>query len=252
MWEGHQLAHAARTLTATNVLDSTIGDKTWPSVYSLERDKDPVIALNAIATGALAACAYLRFIFKSRDPEQADGAADQTPTHIKNLRQLVNAPWHKADFSSFPGCHLLILQGFVSSLLHYRPVSSGSDKEVSLTSFHVVWETLPRILSMASLGDSDRQSRESFLALWAELENLPGTEHVVDADDVPPIVRLMSLLRPTLESIRVQQARSKRTLERFRAAARTIARTRLVPASSLVEQSVFESPASHQSGPAPT
>ena len=38
------------------------GFQTWPSVNSLKRDEDPVIAINAVCTGALAARPYLRSI----------------------------------------------------------------------------------------------------------------------------------------------------------------------------------------------
>jgi hypothetical protein len=166
------------------------GDESLSSVYSLEQDEDPVIAINAISTGALVACTYLRLVFESsgQGPNQA---SNQMPPDIGILRQLVNAPWHKADLGSFPGCHLLVLQGFISSLL--PRLSSAS------TSLSVVWETLPRILSMVPLGYPNCQSRESFLALWAKLED----DHVIDTDDGLPIVQLMSMLRPTVESIRV-------------------------------------------------
>ena len=189
------------------------GDKTWLSVNSLKRDKDSAIAVNAISTGALAACAYLRFIFKSRE-----NAPNQTPTNTNNLRQLINAPWQDAD--SFPECHLLVLHGFVSSLLQYL---SSDDR----TSFRAVWETLPWILNMAPLKYSNIRSMESFLALYAELEKLAGTERVTDADD-SPIVRLMSMLRPVVESIRLQHARAVR--KKFR----TIVRTKVLPLVRLI------------------
>lgn len=38
------------------------GDKTWPFVYSLQQDEDPVIAINALSIGALAACTYLHSV----------------------------------------------------------------------------------------------------------------------------------------------------------------------------------------------
>ena len=214
-----------RILTASYTMSFSyemFGDKTWPSVYLLEQDKDPLIAINAISTGALAACAYLHFVFKSRGQAPGDRAARETAetsTHIYNLRRLVNAPWHKADLDSFPECHLLVLQGFVSGLLHHLT----SDK-VTPTSFHVVWETLPQILSMAPLGDSNPQFRESFLALWTQLENLPGNKRDIDAD-LPPIIQLMSMLHPTVESIRAQQAR----YITLRKTVRKIAGTRQLP-----------------------
>ncbi len=126
----------ARILTAVHFASFSyeiFGDRTWPSVYSLERDDDPVIAINAISTGALAACAYLRLIF-----EPGPQTPDQMRTHMKNLGQLVNAPWHQADLDSFSGFHLLVLQGFVSSLLPH--LKSG---KVTPMNFRVVWETIP-------------------------------------------------------------------------------------------------------------
>ena len=174
------------------------GDKSYSSVYSLERDEDSVIAINAISTGALIACTYLRLILESSG-QVPNQESNQKPADIEILRQLVNAPWHKADLGSFPGCHLLVLQGFVSSLLpHLNSVTPGRP-----TGFRVVWETLPRILSMARFGHPNRRSRESFLALWAELENDFAARPVTDTDDVLPIVQLMSMLRPTVESIQV-------------------------------------------------
>ena len=207
-----------RTLTvmhSTSFSYEKFGGKTWPSVYLLERDKDPIIAVNAISTGALAACAYLHSVFTSRGQAPKPTRSEML-THVMNLCELVNAPWHEADLDSFPGCHLLVLQGFVSSLFPYLK----RDK-ATLTGFHVVWETLPRILGMAPLGHSTRRSRETFLAIWEELKNLPGTERAIDTNDLPPIVQLMSMLRPTAESIRVQQARNKRL--------RTIIRTKVIP-----------------------
>ena len=174
------------------------GDKSYSSLYSLERDEDSVIAINAISTGALIACTYLRLILESSG-QVPNQESNQKPADIEILRQLVNAPWHKADLGSFPGCHLLVLQGFVSSLLpHLNSVTPGRP-----TGFRVVWETLPRILSMARFGHPNRRSRESFLALWAELENDFAARPVTDTDDVLPIVQLMSMLRPTVESIQV-------------------------------------------------
>ena len=38
------------------------GYQTWPSVNSLKRDDEPVIAIDAVSTGALAARAYLRSV----------------------------------------------------------------------------------------------------------------------------------------------------------------------------------------------
>jgi hypothetical protein len=224
-----------RTLTAVHLKSFSyemFGDKTWPSVYSLERDQDPAIAINAISTGALAACAYLRFIFKLRG-QTPDQTPNQTRTHIENLRQLVNAPWHEVDLSSFSECHLLVLHGLVSSLLpHLR-----SD-EVPPTSFRVVWETLPRILSMAPLVNSTARSRELLFALWAQLEN---TEHVTDTDYMPPVLQLMSMLHPIVEGIRVHEAQAKR---RFR----TIVRTRVLPGLFLSRRAVGYT----SSAPAPT
>jgi hypothetical protein len=166
------------------------GDKTWPSVNSLKRDKDPAIAINAISTGAVAACAYLRFIFKPREK-----APNQMPTNVNNLRQLINAPWKDAE--SFSECHLLVLYGFVSGLLHHL----SSDDDVDPTSFRTVWETLPWILNMGPLKYSNTRFMESFLSLCAELEQLAGTERATDTDD-SPVVRLMSILRPMVEKHR--------------------------------------------------
>jgi hypothetical protein len=139
------------------------------------------------------------------------------------LFELVNAPWPQDRLYSGAGCHLLVLQGFVSALLpHLR-----SDN-VAPASFLTVWETLPRILNKARSRDhSEPEShiRESFLALWAELRDRAGTEPpalpwdsiviggrapirfrkpTMEADDLPPIVQLMSMLRPTVERLRKQ------------------------------------------------
>lgn len=184
------------------------GDKTWPSIYSLKWDKDPAIAINAISTGALAACAYLRFIFKSppnQPPNQPlNQPPNQIPTHTCHLRHLINAPWQ--DVESFPECHLLVLNNFVSDLLHHL----SSDDNVDPTSFRAVWETLPWILNMVSIKYSNIQSMESFLVLCGGLEARAGTKSATDAND-SPIVRLMTILRPMVESIRAQHARAVET-----------------------------------------
>jgi len=195
------------------------GDKTWSSVHSLEQDKDSAIAINAVSTGAMAACAYLHFVFKSR-AQAPNQASNQALTHIKNLRQLVTASWHVADLNSFPQCHLLVLHGFVSSL--HRHLSTAN---VDSTNFRAVWETLPWILNIAPSNYSNLQSIESFLALWAQLEKLAGEKPSTDVDDLPPIVRLMSMLRPTVESIRVWHVRN-----RFR----TIVRKKVLPGLRLI------------------
>jgi len=192
------------------------GDKTWPSVYSLKQDKDPAIAINAISTGAWAACAYVRHIFKS-----GEKAPNQKPTHINNLRQLINAPCQDAD--SFPECHLLVLHGFVSSLLPH--LSSDDGHDVDPTSFRAVWETLPWILNMAPFKYSNLRSMGSFLALCAGLD--AETERATDADD-SPIIRLMSILRPMVESMRMQHARAVRY--KFR----SIVRKKVLPAIRLI------------------
>jgi hypothetical protein len=62
---------------------------------------------------------------------------------------------------------------------------------------------------MTPLGHSNSQSKELFLKLWAQLEDLPKTEQD-NVDEVLPIVQLMSMLRPTVERMQVQQAQYKR------------------------------------------
>jgi hypothetical protein len=85
------------------------GYQTWPSVNSLKRDDDPVIAINAITTGALAARAYLRsVVFVEGAQHSLTTAAD----HAQNLFKFVNAPWPQDRLNSYVGCHLLVLQGF--------------------------------------------------------------------------------------------------------------------------------------------
>jgi len=116
--------------------------------------------------------AYLRSLF-------VDGTQAPTPApapaadHAQRPFGLVNAPWPKDSLYSLAGCHLLVLHSFVSALLPHL-----SSDDIAPTSFRAVWETLPRILNKASQGDSDPgpHIRESFLAVWAELGNLAGSE----------------------------------------------------------------------------
>jgi hypothetical protein len=199
------------------------GYQTWPSVNSLKRDDDPVIAINAISTGALAARAYLRSVVF------AEGVQPQTPgDHAKRLFEFVNAPWPKDRLYSYAGNHLLVLHGFISALLPHL----SSEEAVPTTSFRAVWETLPRILNKyprgSSAGDLEPYIKKSFLDLWAELGTLAGTEsppaipwgsvmiggsepirfkkHVMDDDGVLPVVQLMSMLRQTVEGLQTQDA----------------------------------------------
>jgi hypothetical protein len=158
----------------------------------LKRDKDPTIAISAISTGALAASACLRFIFKSREK-----APNRMPTNVNNLRQLINAPWQDAE--SFSECHLLVLYGFVSGLLHHL----SSDDDIDPTSFRTVWETLPWILNMAPLKYSNIRFMEPFLALGAGLEQLSGTERATDADESPIKFRTVLVVRKVLLATRL-------------------------------------------------
>ena len=202
------------------------GYQTWPSVNSLKRDEDPVISINAVCTGALAARAYLRSIFVD-GPQAPAPAPAPTTDHAQKLFELVNAPWPKDSLYSLAGCHLLVLHGFVSALLPHL-----SSNDTAPTSFRAVWETLPRILNKAPRGSNvpEPHIRRSFLAVWTELGNLAGSEppvlpwgsalvsgseplrfkkSVMDAVGFPPVVQLMSMLRPSVESLRAQDAASQ-------------------------------------------
>ncbi|KAH9033861.1 hypothetical protein EDB84DRAFT_1488240 [Lactarius hengduanensis] len=198
---------------------SMFGFQTWRAVNSLKRDEDPVVAINAVATGALAARAYLRAIFigGEQEPEPA-----QTPQeHVTILAELVAAPWLQdgAALPSFAGCHLLVLHGLLVGLLpHMRA------EDVAPASFRAVWETLPRLISKTPHDAlPERPLRAAFLARWAEAEDLAGRtapdirwesvmvsgsepprfkRRVMDADVMPPIVQFMSMLRPIAEALR--------------------------------------------------
>jgi hypothetical protein len=204
------------------------GYQTWPSVHSLKRDDDPVIAINAISTSALAARAYLRsVVFVQQSPTSPTTAAD----HAQKLFKFVNAPWPQDRLYSYVGCHLLVLQGFISALLPH--LSSEEALSAPWTSFRTVWETLPRVLNKyprgSNAGKLEPHIRKSFLDLWAELGALAGTgdspppamlwgsamvpgsepirfkKSVMDAaDGLPPVVQLMSMLRQTVEILRTQ------------------------------------------------
>ncbi len=183
------------------------GDQTWPSVNSLKRDEDPVIAIGAICTGALAARAYLRYLFPDGGQTQVLAAS-----HVPKLLELVDAPWPEDKFYSHIGSHLLILHGFVVGLLpHLRK------ENIVPTSFHAVWETLPRILKKVPRGPDPLEPdiRKSFLALWEELGTLFGSELPTPIDGSEPprskkpvmaVVQLMSMLLPTVESLRAEDA----------------------------------------------
>ncbi|KAI0292622.1 hypothetical protein B0F90DRAFT_1769671 [Multifurca ochricompacta] len=184
--------------------------------YKMFGDDDPVIAINAVSTGALAARAYLRSVFIG---------GTEARNHAKTLNELVNAPWPKEDegLYSFAGCHLLVLQGFVAGLLpHLR------SEEVARTSFRAVWETLPRLLNKTPRGDPESGIKQTFLALWAELEGVAGRDppdirwenvlingsepprfkkRVMDADVLPPIVQLMSMMQPLVKKLRALDER---------------------------------------------
>jgi hypothetical protein len=123
------------------------GYQTWPSVNSLKRDDELVIAINAISTGALAARAYLRSVVFLEDPQQAAAALSD---HAQKLFEFVNAPWPKDRLYSYTGCHLLILQGFISALLPHL----SSEEAVPSTSFRAVWGTLPQILNKYPRGSN--------------------------------------------------------------------------------------------------
>jgi hypothetical protein len=71
----------------------------------------PVIAINAVSTGALAASAYMRsVVFEGAHPSSTT-AAD----YAQKLFKFVNAPWPQDRLYSYVGCHLF-LQGFISAL----------------------------------------------------------------------------------------------------------------------------------------
>jgi hypothetical protein len=204
------------------------GYQTWPSVNSLKRDDEPVIAINAISTGALAARAYLRSVVFVEGAQQSPTAAAD---HAQKLFQFVNAPWPQDRLYSYVGCHLLVLQGFISALLPH--LSSEEALSAPWTSFRAVWETLPRFLNKyprdSNAGKLEPHIRKSFLDLWAELGVLAGTgeapppammwgsaiipgsepirfkKRVMEAaDGLPPVVQLMSMLRQTVEKLRIQ------------------------------------------------
>ncbi|KAI0290939.1 hypothetical protein B0F90DRAFT_1671733 [Multifurca ochricompacta] len=142
-----------RAMTCLDTVQFLTG--TWPAINSLKRDDDPVIAINAVSMGALAT------------------RGTEVHSHAKTLNELVNTPWPKEDegLYSFTGCHLLVLQGFVAGLLLHL----HSD-EVARTSFRAVWETLPRLLNKTPRGDPESGIKQTFLALWAELEGVAGRE----------------------------------------------------------------------------
>jgi hypothetical protein len=204
------------------------GYQTWPSINSLKRDDDPVIAINAISTGALAARAYLRSVVFVEGAQQSP----TTPAdHAQKLFKFVNAPWPQDRLYSYVGCHLLVLQGFISALLPH--LSSEEALSAPWTSFRAVWETLPRVLNKyprgSNAGKLEPHIRKSFLDLWNELGALAGTgeapppamlwgsaiipgsepirfkKRVMDAADGSlPVVQLMSMLRQTVENLRMQ------------------------------------------------
>jgi hypothetical protein len=224
---------AARFLTGVYYASFSygmFGYQTWPSVNSLKRDEDLVIAINAISTGALAARAYLRSVVFVEGAQQAPATPDY---HAQKLFEFVNAPWPKDSLYSYAGCHLLVLQGFVAALLPHL----SSEEAVPSTSFRAVWETLPRILNKYPRGsggvgyaNAEPHIKKSFLDLWAELGALAGTEpppalpwgsvmisgsepirfkkRVMDADGVSPVVQLMSMLRETVERLRIQDTQT--------------------------------------------
>jgi hypothetical protein len=200
--------HTTRFLTDVYFVSFSygmFGDQTWPSVNSLKRDEDPVIAIGAICTGALAACAYLRHFFPDAGQTQ-----EPVASHVQKLLELVDAPWPENKSCSYIGSHLLILHGFVVELLpHLR-------ENVAPTSFHAVWETLPRILKKVPRGPDPLESdiRKSFLSIWEELGTLVVPEQhtltLIDPSEPPrsnkAVVQLMSMLRPTVESLRAEDA----------------------------------------------
>jgi hypothetical protein len=200
------------------------GFQTWPAVNSLKRDEDPVVAISAVATGALAARAYLRAIFASgaQEPEPPQTSRE----HATVLAELVAAPWPQDSSTALPslaGCHLLVLHGLLGGLLpHLRA------DDVAPASFRAVWETLPRLVAKTPRDAlPERPLRIAFLALWAEAQNLAGRpppdvhwesimvsgsepprfkRRVMDADILPPVVQLMSMLRPIAEALRASDS----------------------------------------------
>ncbi|KAI9433333.1 hypothetical protein H4582DRAFT_1988573 [Lactarius indigo] len=196
------------------------GFQTWRAVNSLKRDEDPVVAINAIATGALAARAYLRAIFVdgAREPSESARARHE---HATILAELVSAPWPQdgAALPSLAGCHLLVLHGLLVGLLPHM-----SAEDVAPASFRAVWETLPQLVSKTPLDAlPERPLRTAFLARLKEAEELAGRpvpdirwesvmvggsepprfkRRVMDADVLPPILQLMSMLRPITEALR--------------------------------------------------
>jgi len=181
------------------------GEQTWPSVISLKRDEDPVIAIGAICTGAMAACAYLRYFFPDGGQTQRRAAS-----HFPKLLELVDAPWPEDRFYSHIGWYFLILHGFVVELLPHL-----KNDEIAPTSFHAVWETLPRILKKMPRGSVylEPDIRKSFLARWEELETIvcSGLPPLIDGSEPPrsnkpvmAVFQLMIMLRLTVESLRAE------------------------------------------------
>jgi hypothetical protein len=137
------------------------GDNTWPSVYSLMLDRNPIVAIHAISTGALMAWARLQFVFASKK-----NTPDQKPANIKHFRQFINTEWDGVNFHSFTGCYLFVLEGFFS---RFFPGELPSLALVTPKSFHVVRTTAAWILRMRPvqpLHVSDSQSKENFLKFY--------------------------------------------------------------------------------------
>ena len=65
------------------------------------------------STSAFAASVYLRSVVFVGAQQSLTTAADHAP----KLFKFVNAPWPQDHLYSYVGCHLLILQGFISPLL---------------------------------------------------------------------------------------------------------------------------------------
>ena len=229
---------------------SMFGFQTWPAVNSLKRDEDPVVAINAVATGTLAARAYLRAIFADGTQEPAPAQAPRE--HATVLTELVAAPWPQAGTAlpSLAGCHLLVLHGLLAGLLpHLRA------EDVAPASFHAVWETLPRLIAKTPRDAlPERPLRAAFLALWAEAEELAGRpppdirwesvmvggsepprfkRRVMDADLMPPVVQLMSMLRPIAEALRAAESENTAVVE---PASASPAAPQLVPELADLEQ----------------
>jgi hypothetical protein len=100
----------ARVFTEVYYASFSYGYPTWPSAHSLKRDDDPVIAINAISTGPLAPRGYLCSVVF------VEGAQQSSTTAVNHAQKLFKFDNAQDRLYSYVGCHLLVLQGFISAL----------------------------------------------------------------------------------------------------------------------------------------